>query len=212
MNRTSTLLGTWRIVPVVVIESVTLVQPLADALVQGGLPCVEVTLRTPDALDAVRSFAERTSLLTGAGSVRTAEQVDQAVDAGASFIVSPGLSDGVLDRCRDLDVPVLPGVATATEVMRALDAGLDVVKLFPAGVLGGPAGVQSLAAPFPAMRFVPTGGIGASDLADYLRIPAVLAVGGSWMVAPELLREGRFDEIVRLTREAVAVAAEVQSP
>ena len=185
-------------------------QRLADALVQGGLPCVEVTLRTPDALDAVRSFAERTSLLAGAGSVRTAEQVDQAVDAGASFIVSPGLSDGVLDRCRELEVPVLPGVATATEVMRALDAGLDVVKLFPAGVLGGPAGVRSLAAPFPAMRFVPTGGIGPSELADYLRIPAVLAVGGSWMVAPELLREGRFDEIVRLTREAVAVAAEVQ--
>ena len=137
MNTTSTLLGTWRLVPVVVIESVTLVPPLADALVQGGLPCVEVTLRTPDALDALRSFAEHTDLLAGAGSVRTAQQVDQAVDAGARFIVSPGLSDGVLDRCRELEVPVLPGVATATEVMRALDAGLDVVKLFPAGVLGG---------------------------------------------------------------------------
>jgi 2-dehydro-3-deoxyphosphogluconate aldolase/(4S)-4-hydroxy-2-oxoglutarate aldolase len=212
VNTTRTLLGTWRLVPVVVIESVTLVPRLADALVQGGLPCVEVTLRTPEALDAVHSFAERTSLLTGAGSVRTAEQVDQAVEAGARFIVSPGLSDGVIDRCRELDVPLLPGVATATEVMRALDAGLDVVKLFPAGVLGGPAGVRSLAAPFPTMRFVPTGGIGPAELADYLRIPAVLAVGGSWMVAPELLRKGRFDEIARLTREAVVVAAEVHDP
>ena len=212
MNTTSTLLGTWRLVPVVVIESVTLVPPLADALVKGGLPCVEVTLRTPDALDAVRSFAERTDMLAGAGSVRTAQQVDQAVDAGARFIVSPGFSDGVVHRCRDLDVPVLPGVATATEVMRALDADLHVVKVFPASVLGGPAGVRTLAAPFPSMRFVPTGGIGPSELAEYLRIPAVLAVGGSWMVAPELLREGRFDEIARLTRDAVAVAAEVQSP
>ena len=212
MNTTRTLLGTWRLVPVVVIESVTLVPRLADALVQGGLPCVEVTLRTPDALGALRSFAKRRNLLAGAGSVRTAQQVDQAVEAGARFIVSPGLSDGVIDRCRELDVPLLPGVATATEVMRALDAGLDVVKLFPAGVLGGPAGVRSLAAPFPTMRFVPTGGIGPAELTDYLRIPAVLAVGGSWMVAPELLRKGRFDEITRLTREAVVVAAEVHGP
>jgi len=211
VNTTSTLLGTWRLVPVVVIESVTLVPPLADALVKGGLPCVEVTLRTPDALDAVRSFAERTDMLAGAGSVRTAQQVDQAVDAGARFIVSPGFSDGVVHRCRDLDVPVLPGVATATEVMRALDADLHVVKVFPASVLGGPAGVRTLAAPFPSMRFVPTGGIGPSELVEYLRIPAVLAVGGSWMVAPQLLRKGRFDEIARLTRDAVAVAAEVQS-
>jgi 2-dehydro-3-deoxyphosphogluconate aldolase/(4S)-4-hydroxy-2-oxoglutarate aldolase len=211
VNTTSTLLGTWRLVPVVVIESVTLVPPLADALVRGGLACVEVTLRTPDALNAVRSFAKRTNLLAGAGSVRTAQQVDQAVDAGARFIVSPGFSDGVVHRCRDLDVPVLPGVATATEVMRAFDADLDVVKVFPASGLGGPAGVRTLAAPFPGMRFVPTGGIGPSELAEYLRIPAVLAVGGSWMVSPELLRKGRFDEIARLTRDAVEVAAEVQS-
>ena len=212
MNTPTTLLGPWQLIPVVVIESVTLVPRLADALVQGGLPCVEVTLRTPEALDAVRSFAERTDLVAGAGSVRTAQQVDQAVEAGARFIVSPGFSDGVVDRCRELDVPVLPGIATATEVMRALDAGLDVVKVFPAGVLGGPAGVRALAGPFPSMRFVPTGGIGPVELAEYLRIPAVLAVGGSWMVAPELLRQARFDEIVRLTREAVTIAAEVQSP
>jgi 2-dehydro-3-deoxyphosphogluconate aldolase/(4S)-4-hydroxy-2-oxoglutarate aldolase len=137
------------------------------------------------------------------------QQVDQAVDAGARFIVSPGMSDGVIDRCRDAGLPVLPGVATATEIMRALDAGLDLVKFFPAGLLGGPAGVRSLAAPFPAMRFVPTGGIGPLELADYLRVPAVLAVGGSWMVAPDLVEAGRFDEVERLTRAAVTAAAEV---
>lgn len=205
-----TLFGTSRLVPVVVIESVTSVAPLADALVRGGLPCAEVTLRTPAAVQALRAFAERPNMVVGAGSVRTADQVDAAVAAGARFIVSPGLSDAVLARCRDLDVPALPGVATPTEIMRALDAGLDVVKLFPAGALGGPAGVRSLAAPFPGLRFVPTGGIGRSDLAEYLRTPAVLAVGGSWMVAPHLLESGRFDEIERLTREAVMAASEVR--
>ena len=131
MNDTTTLFGTWRVIPVVVIESVAPVAPLADALVQAVCPCVEITLRTPAALEAVRAFAERPDIVVGAGSVRTAEQVDQAVEAGARFIVSPGLSDGVLDRCRDLDVPVLPGVATATEIMRALDAGLEVGQALP---------------------------------------------------------------------------------
>ncbi len=210
MNTVTALFGAWRLVPVLVIESVATVAPLADALVHGGLPCAEVTLRTPAALAAVRAFAERPGMVVGAGSVRTAEQVDQAVEAGACFIVSPGISDAVLDRCRDLDVPALPGVATATEVMRALDAGLDVVKLFPAGILGGAAGLRSLAAPFPTMRFVPTGGIGPSDLAEYLKAPAVLAVGGSWMVAPHLIEAGRFDEIERLTRDAVSTALEAR--
>ena len=207
---TSTLLGTVRLVPVVVIDSVASAAPLADALVRGGLACVEVTLRTPAALGAMRVLAARPDLLVGAGSVRNAAEVDQVVEAGARFIVSPGLSDGVLDRCRELDVPALPGVATATEIMRALDAGLEVVKLFPAGLLGGPAGARALAAPFPGMRFVPTGGIGPSDLAEYLRIPAVLAVGGSWMVAPGLLQSGRYDEIQRLAQEAVRTAIGVR--
>ena len=207
---TSTLLGTVRLVPVVVIDSVASAVPLADALVGGGLACVEVTLRTPAALAAMRVLAARADLVVGAGSVRSAIEVDQVVEAGARFIVSPGLSDGVLDRCRELDVPALPGVATATEILRALDAGLEVVKLFPAGLLGGPAGARTLAAPFPGMRFVPTGGIGPSDLAEYLRIPAVLAVGGSWMVAPGLLQSGRYDEIQRLAQEAVRTAIGVR--
>jgi 2-dehydro-3-deoxyphosphogluconate aldolase/(4S)-4-hydroxy-2-oxoglutarate aldolase len=210
MTTAATVLGASRLVPVVVIESQATAAPLADALATAGLSCVEVTLRTAEAVDAIRVLSEHDDLLVGAGSVRSAGHVDQAVDAGARFIVSPGFSDAVVDRCRDLDVPVLPGVATPTEMMRALDAALDVVKLFPAGLLGGPAGVRALAAPFPTLRFVPTGGVGRSDLAEYLMIPAVLAVGGSWMVAPDLLRAGRFDEIQRLTREAVAIAAEVR--
>ena len=143
MNTPTTPSAPWRLVPVVVIESVTLVPRLADACwYKEGSHASRRRCARLKALDAVRSFAERTDLVAGAGSVRTAEQVDQAVEAGARFIVSPGFSDGVVDRCRELDVPVLPGIATATELMRLLDAGLDVVKVFPAGVLGGPAGVR----------------------------------------------------------------------
>jgi 2-dehydro-3-deoxyphosphogluconate aldolase/(4S)-4-hydroxy-2-oxoglutarate aldolase len=206
MSTMAELLHDPPIIPVVVIDDATAAEPLADALVDGGLPCAEVTLRTPGALDAIRAMAAQRGMLVGAGSVCTAAQVEQAVEAGARFVVSPGFSDGVLARCRELGVPALPGVATPTEIMRALDAAVDVVKVFPAAMLGGPDGVRSLVAPFPSLRVVPTGGIGASDLTAYLSSEAVLAVGGSWMVSPALIRAGRFDEIGRLTREAVTTA------
>jgi 2-dehydro-3-deoxyphosphogluconate aldolase/(4S)-4-hydroxy-2-oxoglutarate aldolase len=206
MSTFGTLLGGLRVIPVVVIDSPRSAAPLAAALVAGGLPCAEVTLRTPAALEALRVMAGEPGLLVGAGSVVTAEQVDEAVDAGARFVVSPGLSESVLARCRAREVPALPGVATAGEIMRALEAGLDLVKLFPAGQLGGPAGLRSLAAPFPSVRFVPTGGIGPDNLAVYLQHEAVAAVGGSWMVSADLVRAGRFDEIRRLTQAAVAIA------
>jgi 2-dehydro-3-deoxyphosphogluconate aldolase / (4S)-4-hydroxy-2-oxoglutarate aldolase len=209
MTGLRTLLGDVRVIPVVVIDSPRSAQPLAAALTAGGLPCAEVTLRTPAALDAIHTMAGGPDLLVGAGSVVTPGQVDQAVDAGARFVVSPGLSEAVLARCRARGVPALPGVATAGEIMRALEAGLDLVKLFPAAQLGGPAGLRSLAAPFPGLRFVPTGGIGPDNLAAYLAQDAVAAVGGSWMVSPDLLRAGRFDEIRRLTRSAVNAAREV---
>ena len=137
----------------------------------------------------------------------TAAQVDRAVDAGAAFIVSPGLDEEVVARARTRGVPIIPGVATATEIQRALALGLSTVKLFPAGPLGGPAMLAALSAPFPGVRFVPTGGIGAAELADYLALPSVLAVGGSWLVAPALLREGRWDDITRLARQAREAAA-----
>jgi len=206
MSTTAELFEGRPIIPVVVIDDAEAAQPLADALSEGGLPCAEVTLRTAAALDAVRVLAARSGMLVGAGSVCTADQVERAVDAGARFIVSPGFSDAVLARCRELDVPVLPGVATATEIMRALDAGVQVVKVFPAGTLGGPDGVRGLVAPFPSLRVVPTGGIGAADLPAYLGVPAVLAVGGSWMVSPALIRARQFDEVARLTGEAVTIA------
>lgn len=210
MTDAAWLAGCPPVIPVVVIDSVEAAAPLADALVAGGLPCAEVTFRTPVAEEAVRALADRGDLLVGAGSVRTEEQVDAAVAAGARFVVSPGFSEAVVARCRTAGVGVLPGVATATEILRALDAGCDVVKLFPASLLGGPAAVRALAAPFPGLRFVPTGGIGPHDLAGYLQIAAVAAVGGSWMVASELVRSRRFDEVCRLSREAVATAEEAR--
>jgi len=209
MSALGALLGDVRVIPVVVVESPGAAEPLAAALADGGLPCAEVTLRTPAALEALAAMSRVPGMLVGAGSVVTPGQVDAAVAAGARFVVSPGLSEAVLARCRDRGVPALPGVATAGEIMRALEAGVDLVKLFPAGQLGGPAGLRALAAPFPEVRFVPTGGVGPGNLADYLGLGPVAAVGGSWMVAPGLVRDGRFDEVRRLTAAAVAIAGQV---
>jgi 2-dehydro-3-deoxyphosphogluconate aldolase/(4S)-4-hydroxy-2-oxoglutarate aldolase len=203
-----TLLG-HRVIPVVVIDRAADATPLADALVEGGLPVAEITFRTPDAEAALRSLAGRDDLMTGAGSVRTVDQVDRAVDAGSSFIVSPGLSAEVVRRCQAVGIPIVPGVATPSEIMQALDLGVDVVKLFPSGVLGGPAAVRALSSPFPSVRFVPTGGVGIANLSDYLALPSVAAVGGSWMVARDLILDGRFDEIRQLSADAVAAATDV---
>ncbi len=202
MNDIITLLNGHRVIPVVVIDDAHSARPLADALVAAGLPLAEITFRTDSAEQAVHVLAERDDLVVGAGSIRTADQVDRAVGAGARFIVSPGLSAAVVERCRVLDVPVLPGVATPTEIMHALDLGVDVVKLFPAGLLGGPAAVRDLGAPFPSVRFVPTGGVGPGNVVEYLALPAVVAVGGSWMVGRDLLRAGDFDQIRQLAASA----------
>jgi 2-dehydro-3-deoxyphosphogluconate aldolase/(4S)-4-hydroxy-2-oxoglutarate aldolase len=201
-----------RVVPVVVLDDAAAADPLAEALAAGGLAIAEITFRTPAAHNVLRRFARHESMLVGAGTVVRADQVDQAVDAGARFIVSPGVSGAVINRCAELAVPVFPGVATATELMAALDCGVQVVKFFPATVLGGLAGIAALAGPFPGVRFVPTGGIGAGDLATYLAHPAVLAVGGSWMVANSLIAADRFDEVTRLTAAAVEVARQSQVP
>jgi 2-dehydro-3-deoxyphosphogluconate aldolase/(4S)-4-hydroxy-2-oxoglutarate aldolase len=196
-----------RIVPVVVIDELETALPLARALVEGGLPVAEVTFRTAIAAVAMRLIADETDLLVGAGTVVRPEQVDLAFDAGARFIVTPGFSPAVADRCRELWIPVIPGVATATEVITALDHGLDMLKLFPAEASGGIPLLRALRGPFPDVRFVPTGGVSAANAADYLAVPSVAAVGGSWMVAPELIRAGNFAEITRLTAEAVAIGA-----
>jgi 2-dehydro-3-deoxyphosphogluconate aldolase/(4S)-4-hydroxy-2-oxoglutarate aldolase len=206
-------LGAAGVVPVVVLERADDAAPLGAALASGGLPCAEVTLRTPAAVAAIARLADDPALLVGAGTVLEPAQVDRAVQAGARFIVSPGLDVAVVRRCHSLGVPVLPGVATPTEAMSAMAQTLDTVKLFPAGPLGGPGMAAALAGPFPGLRLVPTGGIGLADVPAYLAAPNVLAVGGTWVAPAALVRARRFDEIAQLAAaaaEAVAACRERQ--
>jgi 2-dehydro-3-deoxyphosphogluconate aldolase / (4S)-4-hydroxy-2-oxoglutarate aldolase len=192
------------LLPVVVADDRDCARPLGDALVAGGLPLAEVTFRTPAAADVVRLLAERGDILVGAGTVLTPAQVDAAVDAGASFIVSPGLSRAVVDRCFERGVLPIPGAVTATEVQAALELGVDTVKFFPAESAGGAATIAALAAPFPGLSFVPTGGIGTANIASYLALPSVIAVGGSWMVPRDLVRSHDAAGLVGLISTAVA--------
>jgi 2-dehydro-3-deoxyphosphogluconate aldolase/(4S)-4-hydroxy-2-oxoglutarate aldolase len=199
----ATVLAGARLLPVLTVPSPGTAGPLADALAAGGARCAEVTFRTPGAERVLKEMAAHGGLTVGAGTVRTPEQAERAVSAGARFVVSPGFDEEVVAKCTELGVPVVPGIATATELMRALRTGLDTVKLFPAEPLGGIPVLRALAAPFPQARFVPTGGIDASCLAAYLAHPAVLAVGGSWMATVDHLGRGDYEEIRRLTAEAV---------
>ncbi len=196
-----------RILPVVVLEDAAGAAPLADALLAGGLRCVEVTFRTAAAADAIKAMAERPVLFVGAGTVLTAAQVDQAVAAGARFVVSPGFGPAVVKRCQEVGVPVFPGVATSTEIQMALDAGIETVKFFPAEQLGGVPMVKALSAPFRSVRFIPTGGVNASNVGAYLALPSVAAVGGTWMVAPDLLASGNWSEVTARTRTALEASS-----
>jgi 2-dehydro-3-deoxyphosphogluconate aldolase/(4S)-4-hydroxy-2-oxoglutarate aldolase len=192
-------LSAHRLVPVVVIDDARTADSLGDALVAGGLPVAEVTFRTAAGLESLRRLAARGDLLVGAGTVVTPTQVDQAVAAGAEFIVSPGLSRAVVERCQEHGVLPLPGAVTATEVQAALELGLTTVKFFPAESSGGVAAVRALAGPFTEVGFMPTGGIGPDNLVDYLNVPAVRAVGGSWMVPRDQLGDtARVAELVGL--------------
>jgi len=199
-----------RLVPVVVVDRVDRALPLAETLAGCGLPSAEVTLRTPAALEVIAAMASHPDFVVGAGTVVRAEQVEQALSAGAAYVVSPGYSAAVDRECRRLGVLLIPGVATATELLTALDAGRDVVKLFPAAVAGGAATIAALAAPFPEARFVPTGGIGADDLAGYLRLPSVLAVGGTWLAPRDVVDASDFERVARETTAAVAAVASVE--
>jgi 2-dehydro-3-deoxyphosphogluconate aldolase/(4S)-4-hydroxy-2-oxoglutarate aldolase len=201
------VLGGHRVVPVVVLDDPGRADALGAALVEGGLPVAEATFRTPGAAAVLRRLAERDDLVVGAGTVLTERQVDEAVEAGARFVVSPGLSPAVVRRCLAAGVPVVPGVATPSEIMLALDLGLDTVKFFPAEANGGLATIKALAAAFPQVRFVPTGGITVDSAPAYLAHPSVAAVGGSWMVAPDLLAAGRWDEVAARCAGATALYA-----
>ncbi|HEV7823578.1 MAG TPA: bifunctional 4-hydroxy-2-oxoglutarate aldolase/2-dehydro-3-deoxy-phosphogluconate aldolase [Mycobacteriales bacterium] len=202
-------LGEVGILPVAVLSDAAQAAPLGEALVAGGLPCVEVTFRTDAAEEAIREAARNPDLLVGAGTVLRPDQVHRAVAAGARFVVTPGFSLAVVTACRDAGIPVVPGVSTATEIQMALDAGVDAVKFFPAEASGGVAALKALSAPYAGVRFVPTGGISAANARNYLGLPSVLAVGGSWMVAPALVDAGAYDEIRRLTAEAASLRSRV---
>jgi 2-dehydro-3-deoxyphosphogluconate aldolase/(4S)-4-hydroxy-2-oxoglutarate aldolase len=194
-----------RVLPVATVSDASIAGPLAKALAAGGAAAIEVTFRTEAAPRVIAALAQ-SELVVGAGTIRTVAQVDEALAAGAQFIVSPALDEAVVARCLDAGVPVLPGIATATELQRALALGVHTVKLFPAEPLGGAALISALAAPFPEARFVPTGGLGARNATEYLRLPSVLAIGGSWMVASKLLDERDWDAVTRLTADAIELA------
>jgi 2-dehydro-3-deoxyphosphogluconate aldolase/(4S)-4-hydroxy-2-oxoglutarate aldolase len=196
------------LVPVVVIDDARSADPLGDALVAGGLPVAEVTFRTVAGVESLRRLADRGDLLVGAGTVLTPAQVDEAVRAGAAFVVSPGLSRGVVERCLEHGVLPLPGAVTAAEIQAALELGLTTVKFFPAESSGGAAAVKALSAPFTGVRFMPTGGIGPANLGEYLALPAVRAVGGSWMVPRDGM--GDTEAVTALVRGAVQLAASLR--
>ena len=203
-------IATTRVVPVVVLDDAALAADLGRALVAGNLPIAEVTFRTAAAEDSIRAMAENPDLLVGAGTVVSPEQVDIAADAGARFIVSPGFLPAVVQRCRQREIVALPGTVTATEVMMALEAGVTTLKFFPASTSGGAAAIKAMAGPFAQIRFVPTGGISPDNLAEYLTIPGVTAVGGSWMVPKDAIAAGDFDRVTALCAEAVRLAATVR--
>lgn len=200
-------LGEARVLPVTSVDDVDQAEAVGRALVRGGLRCIEITFRTEAAVDAVRRASQVEGLLVGAGTVLSSEQASAALEAGARFAVAPGLNEEVVRACGELGLPFFPGVATPSEIERARALGLRTLKLFPAAQVGGPGFLRAVSATYPDVRFLPTGGIGPETLRDYLAVPSVLAVGGSWLVKPELLREGRFDEVERLAREATELAA-----
>lgn len=191
-----------RIIPVVVLPEPGMAAPLADALVEGGLPVIEVTLRTPGALEGMRTLGKRDDILVGAGTVLTVSQVDQAVEAGARYIVSPGSSDAVITRCEELGVPILPGAVTATEIQALLERGITTAKFFPASTSGGAPAIKAFGSPFSQVKFVPTGGINADNLAEYATLPNVAAIGGSWMVPASAMIAGDFARIASLCADA----------
>jgi 2-dehydro-3-deoxyphosphogluconate aldolase/(4S)-4-hydroxy-2-oxoglutarate aldolase len=192
------------IVPVLVVRDASKAQMLGRLLVECGLPIAEVTLRTPCALEVIEEMSGIEGLTVGAGTVLTAANAKDAVKAGASFLVSPALHEEAILEAQKLNVPIVPGVATPSEIARAMALGLETVKFFPAEVIGGLPLLKALGSVYPEMKIMPTGGIGPSNVKDYLALPNVIACGGSWMVPANLVEEGNEEELARLIREAVA--------
>ncbi len=199
------------IIPVVVLNDAKDAKPLGKALLDGGLPVAEVTFRTDAAEESIRIMSEAyPDLLVGAGTVLTTEQVDRAVAAGAKFIVSPGLNPKVVRYCQEKGVPVTPGVVTPGEIEQALELGLDVVKFFPAEPSGGLPMIKAVGAAYTKLKFMPTGGINAKNVVDYLKCDKILACGGSWMVKGDLISGGEFEKIKELCKEAAQIVKDVK--
>ena len=204
-------IGEMGVIPVIKIDRVEDAVPLAKALVEGGMPCAEVTFRTAAAADAIKAMSEAyPEMLVGAGTVLTTEQADTAMKSGAKFIVSPGLNPETVKHCLKNGYPILPGVCTPTEVEAGLALGLDHLKFFPAEAAGGVKMIKAMAAPYTSVKFMPTGGINVGNIKEYLTCKAVFACGGSWMVPGDMITNGEFDKIKALVEEAVALLKEIR--
>ncbi|MEL0436857.1 bifunctional 4-hydroxy-2-oxoglutarate aldolase/2-dehydro-3-deoxy-phosphogluconate aldolase [Phycobacter sp. K97] len=194
------------IVPVLVVHDVAHARPLAEALVAGGLPALEVTLRTPAALDVIREMASVPGGVVGAGTLVTPDDVTAAVAAGAQFGVSPGATDRLLDACEAAGLPMLPGAATASEAMRLLERGYDMLKFFPAEASGGAPALKAIGAPLPQISFCPTGGVSPENARTYLSLPNVVCAGGSWVAPADMVAAGDWDGITALAKAALELA------
>ena len=199
------------ILPVIKLNDAKDAVPLAKALCEGGLPCAEVTFRTDAARESIAAMTKAyPEMLVGAGTVLNTEQVDAAIEAGAKFIVSPGLNPDTVEYCVKKGIPILPGCSSPSDIEQAIKYGLNVVKFFPAEAAGGLKAIKAMAAPYGQMRFMPTGGINTKNLADYLSCDKILCCGGSWMVKGDMIKAGEFDKITAMTKEAVAKVKEIR--
>ena len=206
MTSMTEILAMGPVMPVIVIDDSAQAVPLAQALVKGGIRTIEITLRTAAALDAMRAVADAgLDILIGAGTVTNAELASKARDAGASFLVSPGTTDAVIAGAAEADLPLLPGASSVSEIMRLMDAGFSAIKFFPAAAAGGPAFVKSLASPLPGLQICPTGGISLASAPDWLGLPNVPCVGGSWIAPQALIAAGDFDTITTHARAAASL-------
>jgi 2-dehydro-3-deoxyphosphogluconate aldolase/(4S)-4-hydroxy-2-oxoglutarate aldolase len=197
------------VIPVVAIQDAQDAMQLADTLMEGGLPCAEITFRTAAAIDAMRIMADRKDILVGAGTVLKVDQVKAAVDVGAKFMVSPGFNPKVVAYCVENDITITPGISTPSDIEAALEFGLEVLKFFPAGAFGGLNTLKAMSGPYTTVRFIPTGGVNAQNLTDYLEFVKVVACGGTWIAKSNLISEGKFDQILANAKEAVELVKKV---